>query len=400
MISVTEALDILAQAKVDLGTEVIPLTESLGRFLKSDILADRNIPPYHRVTMDGIAINYKSFESGQRIFKIADISPAGSATKTLVDSSQCIEVMTGTVLPNGTDTIIRYEDLLITDGKAEITIPSIKYKQNIHFEGQDISKGDVAIPKEHFINASAIGLAASVGKATVEVSRMPKVMIISTGDELVDIDQTPLPHQIRKSNMYRLTAALENLNIKVDQAHLADDQLMIKEKLKLYLSAFDIVMMSGGVSKGKFDYLPGVLEELGVNKLFHKIKQKPGKPFWFGQSKKDNCTVFALPGNPVSSFLCMEKYFKFWLHLNLTGSKPTKRFAKLSEDVTYKPALTLFQEVRLEVNDQAEVIAYPCRGNGSGDMSNLVKANAFIELPADQEVHKAGGVYEVILFNP
>lgn len=397
MITVEEAERIIDAQCQDFGIEEISLASSLGRILREPIYADRDFPPYDRVTMDGIAIVFDQFKSGQRIFPIEGVAAAGDTQKTLKSAENCLEVMTGAIMPAVVDTVIPYEQLTIADGVATINLEELTQKQNIHFKGLDRKKGDLIIDKGIRMSSSEVGVCSTVGKARIQVSRLPKTVVISSGDELVEIDENPLPHQIRKSNVYRLTTVLKSYNIDVKTAHLADDYKAILATLKGYLERYDLIILSGGVSMGKFDFLPQALEELKVEKLFHKIKQRPGKPFWFGKYK-DKTTVFAFPGNPVSSFMCMQQYFKPWLDesLQFRGKKMMK--AKLAEEVYFKPDLTYFLEVNLSFNDLGEIVAYPAKGNGSGDLANLVEAEAFIQLPRGRDTFEKGEVFPIILY--
>jgi molybdopterin molybdotransferase len=284
MISVQEALQTVLNTAQDFGVEEVLFIKSVGRILKEDIKADRDFPPFDRVSMDGIAIEYSSFRNGQRSFKIEGIQAAGSEQITLQNPENCIEVMTGAVLPNNCDTVIRYEDVELKKGIATIIINAINDGQNIHIKGKDGKAGNVLIKQNTIISAAEIGVLATVGKSTVKVAKQPKVMIVSTGDELVGVDETPLAHQIRRSNVFTLVSFLEKLHIPSETAHLTDDKPMLKEKIKTYLSTYDVLLFSGAVSKGKFDFLPEVFEELGVEKLFHKVAQRPGKPFFYGRT--------------------------------------------------------------------------------------------------------------------
>lgn len=397
MITVAEAITIIDGTTKDFGEETIPLSQGIGRVLKEDWYTDRDLPPYDRVTMDGIAIQFKSYEQGRRDFKIEGVAAAGMELMTMKENESCLEVMTGSILPANVDTVIRYEDLEIIDGVARITIETVFYQQNVHFKGEDRKQGELIVKRNTVLSSSEIGVGASIGKHEIVVAKNPKVMVISTGDELVDIKLTPLPHQIRRSNVYRLVTKLQDFNIEAKSDHLDDEINQIKKVMSVYLEEYDAIILSGGVSKGKFDFLPQVLSELGVEKLFHKIKQKPGKPFWFGQYK-EKCTVFALPGNPVSSFVCMQRYFNHWLQICLTGTSPVYPKAMLAEQVHFKSDLNYFLEVELNYDDQARLIATPKKGNGSGDLANLVEADAFIELPRGKDVFEKGAVYSVIKY--
>ncbi|MEM6380152.1 MAG: molybdopterin molybdotransferase MoeA, partial [Bacteroidota bacterium] len=318
MISVAQALQILEKHTVDFGTETILLQDSMHRVLKEALYTDRPLPPYDRVTMDGIAIKYDSYEAGQRAFPIAGVAAAGMPQKHLGDAMQCLEVMTGSIMPTGLDTVIQYEHIDVQNGVAHLLDKPVRAQQNIHYKGEDRQKGDLVANLNQKITAAEIGLAASVGKAKIKVAKLPKVMVISTGDELVEIDQKPLAHQIRRSNVHHIQTTLISYGIQADTCHLMDDKEEITVSLTSFVQDYDVIMLSGGVSKGKFDFLPEVLQAIGVQKLFHRMQQKPGKPFWFGQTDK-GCTVFGFPGNPISSFLCFHRYFKVWLDISLSG---------------------------------------------------------------------------------
>ena len=395
MITVEEANQIISERRGDFGVESISLEDGIGRILRESIQADRDMPPYDRVTMDGIAIRYEDFQLGCRSFQIKGVAAAGSEKMSLSDANACLEVMTGAIMPDGLDTVVQYEHIDIEDGFATIKEP-VNEQQNVHFKGLDRKQGDVVIRPGMAIGSPEIGVCATVGKAYVEVSRLPKTIIISSGDELVNIDQTPLPHQIRRSNVYRLKTVLKHYHIKADMAHLLDDYEAIVEKLRSYLSAYELIILSGGVSKGKFDFLPKALQELGVEKHFHRIAQRPGKPFWFGS--KGKATVFAFPGNPVSSFMCMQQYFKPWLDQSLQLKSEVQTKAVLGADVNFKPDLTYFLEVKLDYAENGQLIANPVKGNGSGDLANLVDADAFIVLPRGRELFQKGEVHPIIFY--
>ncbi|MFK7906704.1 MAG: molybdopterin molybdotransferase MoeA [Chitinophagales bacterium] len=383
MIPIQQATQIVLNHTRNFGTEKVSFTESLGRVLQEDLCADREFPPFTRVTMDGIAIQYEAFAAEERTFLIEGLQAAGMAQKTLQEAGNCLEVMTGAILPKNVDTVIRYEDLEIADGKATIVIDSIRERQNAHRQGNDRKTGDLIVPKGRVISSAEIGVAATVGKTHLEVNRLPKVVIISTGDELVEVGEMPLPHQIRKSNVYSLQMALLQWGIVAETRHLPDDKELIRHELSQYLEAFEVIILSGGVSKGKLDFVPEVLEELKVEKLFHKVAQRPGKPFWFGKTADDGVHIFALPGNPVSSFMCAHRYVQPWLRKSFGLASFKEEFAVLKKDFHFRPALTYFLQVKLEYGKDGRLWAVPIEGKGSGDLANLVDADGFLELPSD-----------------
>lgn len=406
---VSTATEVVLQHTISLSTTSLPLNKIRGHILREDVVADRDFPPFTRVAMDGISIDYQAFTTGQRNFPIENVQAAGSPQMSLEDSKNCLEVMTGAVLPQNTNTIIRYEDLTIKNNRATIHIDTIRQGQNAHQQGSDRKAGEVVIPKGTLLTAAEIATAASVGKTHLKVARFPHAAIISTGDELVEIDQTPLSHQIRKSNVYAIQAALQSWGIKGDTYHLVDDPDHIRAELKMLLEKYDFIILSGGVSKGKFDYIPQVLTELGVKKLFHRVQQKPGKPFWFGtwtwstglqpvDTKNEKKIVFALPGNPVSTFMCTQRYVQPWLRASL-GLEPLDfPYAVLEEDFNFKPTLTYFLQVKTRYGTDGRLYARPIVGRGSGDLANLNEVDGFLELPNKQVEFKAGTAFRFFRF--
>ena len=394
MISVAQALQTVLNSSHNYGVEEIPFLKSMGRILKEEIVADRDFPPFNRVSMDGISIDYQQFKNGRRVFKIEGIQAAGSKQIRLKNTKNCIEVMTGAILPNHTNTVIRYEDVTLEDGIATVNIDLIKEGQNSHNKGKDRKVNDLLITQNTKISAAEMGVLATVGKSVVKVAKQPKVMIVSTGDELVGVDQIPLEYQIRRSNVFTLVSLLERLNITSETSHISDDKLIIKSKIESYLHEYDVVLFSGAVSKGKYDFLPEIFEELKVYKKFHKVMQRPGKPFYFG--KTDTCTVFGFPGNPISTFVNCLAYFYPWYHRSV-GLEIIQETAILGEDVSFVPNLDYFLQVALE-NKSGNLVAIPVAANGSGDLASLANTDAFIQLPKDTTEFKKGIVYPILKY--
>ena len=226
----------------------------------------------------------------------------------------------------------------------------------------------------------------------MQVNARPKTAIVSTGDELVDIGATPLPHQIRRSNVYAVQALLADyIHPESRIFHFPDDRASIASGLEAIFSEFELVVLSGAVSAGKFDFLPEVLAALGVEKLFHKVNQRPGKPFWFGRLP-GKAVVFALPGNPVSTFLCARRFLLPFLQRSAGETPRTPETAALAAPVHFKPALTFFLPVRV-LPERGLMQAYPLAGQGSGDLANLNDADGFLELPSDRDVFNAGEAF-------
>ncbi|NNL09850.1 MAG: molybdopterin molybdotransferase MoeA [Croceitalea sp.] len=380
MISFDEAYKIVLDSHMDFGTETVDLKAANGRVLAEHVKADRNFPPFDRATKDGIAIKHGALTSGERKFKILDIAPAGTPQKKLGSTNACIEIMTGAIVPIGADTIIMYEHLTIEDEFAIVNKPVTK-GQNIHKEGSDVPQGAEVLAKGSKITSAAIGVLASVGKAKVLVKKLPKICVVSTGDELVNVEEVPKAHQIRKSNSYSLKAALQEVGISAEEFHIIDDKNAIRKAFQKLLNTYDVMLLSGGVSMGKFDYLPELLEEAGVTPYFHRVNQRPGKPFWFGQNKTSKTTVFAFPGNPASTFASYHIYFLGWLNQSL--HLPSNRInVLLSSAFENEIPLTRFLRAKVEMVEGV-LSASLILGNGSGDLTSLAQANGFVQLNAN-----------------
>lgn len=394
MVSVEEAESIILGNLFTPKIIDIEIELAEGRVLAEDVAADRDFPPFNRVAMDGIAISFQSFMFGQRSFTLEGIQAAGMPQQKLQQENNAIEVMTGAMLPEGTDTVIRYEDLDIENGIAKIMIDTVEPNQNIHPQAQDGKLGEKLLSAGFKISPAEIALLASVGKSQVQVFQLPKTAIISTGDELVDVNDQPHPWQIRRSNAYALQAAFKQMNHRADQFHISDNEESLTRELKKIFESYELIILSGGVSKGKYDFVPKTLEQLNVKKLFHQISQKPGKPLWFGRSESH--TVFALPGNPVSTYMCFYRFIKPWLERSV-GLVAEKNVAILAHDFQFKPTLTYFLQVKT-INEHGKLMAYPNAGGGSGDFANLKDVNGFLELPAHQVEFKAGEIFPFYSF--
>ncbi|HEY9177241.1 MAG TPA: molybdopterin molybdotransferase MoeA [Flavipsychrobacter sp.] len=394
MITVDGADYIIQKEMREFGEELVPLEHATGRVLAEDIIADRDIPPYDRVTMDGIAIRHSDFEKGTRKFNTKGIQSAGDKALAIEAAAECVEVMTGAALPVGADTIVRYEDVDIFEGTATLKTENVRYGQNIHYTGTDKLKNTLLATTGRLIDPALINIAASVGKAQLQVKRLPRVCILSSGNELVPVEQTPNEYEVRRSNNYAIASILLQHRIQASMYHIPDDKQTIRTALSNCLKESDVLILTGGVSMGKFDYLPEVFDELDITQLFHKVRQRPGKPFWFG-SDADQKLVFAFPGNPVSAFMCMHRYFVPWLNATLGLKPPQPVYAVLTKDYTFRPELTYFLQVKLEYRSDGRLLATPQEGNGSGDFVNLLAADAFMELPEMTTNYKKGDAYRI-----
>lgn len=397
LISSKEAYRIVLESvsSISIPSEKVKLEDSLGCVLQESVFADRDFPPFDRVTMDGIAVSSVAFQSGFKELEIQGMQPAGSQPATLLKHSSCIEVMTGAVKPIGTDAVVRYEDIQITNGKAEVLVP-VKKGQNIHFKGYDRKRGAELLRPGKRISAAEIAVLATVGKTEILVAKYPKVAIISTGDELVSIDQVPKPHQIRTSNSYMIQAALKEVGLIAELHHLPDNSAIAIAKVSALINSYEVLIFSGGVSMGKKDFIPMALSANQVDQKFHGVLQRPGKPFWFGSHQ--NTVVFALPGNPVSSFMCTHKYLIPWIRKKIGLPASSDDFAILGSDFTFVPELDYYLQVRLTMHKSGKKIALPIEGKGSGDFVNLIEADAFMALPAEKSTFKKGETFPIFQY--
>jgi len=379
MITVAQADKIIEQNTKEFPVVKIPLQEAYGLILQEDLCADRNFPPFNRATMDGIAIDHSSWISGNRTFTVEGMQKSGIPSLTLKDQNACIETMTGAVLPKGCDCVIPVEKIKFNNGRAELQDDlNCERMMNVHSDGSDHKQGAILVNKGTRLLPAQIAIAAAIGKAQLLVSRVPQVAVIGTGDELIEIDQTPESFQIRQSNSYAVQCALELNGFKnVSRFHLNDDKDELRSRLKEILKSYDVLILSGGISKGKFDFVPEILTELECKVLFHKVKQRPGKPFWFGVSSEDK-PVFALPGNPVSTQVGTYRYVIPYLN-RACGVKKTQEMAVLDQDLTIDTPLTNFLPVQIK-SEEKGLSAVPVIPNGSGDFVSLAQTDGFIEL--------------------
>jgi molybdopterin molybdotransferase len=371
-----------------------PVTGVHDCVLAESIIADRPLPPMDRVTMDGIAILFAAYANGQRRFRISGCQRAGEAPLTLKDGvHECLEVMTGAILPTGCEVVLRYEDLDIRDSVATIRdgTPVERYNY-VHRKGSDSAAGDVLIKAGTRFGPAEWAVAASVGQEKIKIIGKPRVALVTTGDEILPVDATPRDYEIRGSNLYALAAAMGQRGFPAStNVHLRDDMTAMHEKLSELLDCHDVIITTGGVSKGKYDHLREVLTDLKVKKVFHEVSQRPGKPFWFGVGERGQL-VFGLPGNPVSVLV------GFYAHvlpalIKMSGGTYQRRLARLAAPVTFKPELTLFQPVTISMGDDGVMSALPKSHNTSGDYVRLSGTDGVIELPAHRQTFAEGELF-------
>jgi molybdopterin molybdotransferase len=392
LVSVARVDAVLAGLTLPRAVEAVSLEAAVGRVLMQAIVADRDLPPFDRVMMDGYAIRHADLQSGQR-FTVRGEALAGAARKTLSDAPlTAMAVMTGAPLPHGADTVVRIEATQRVGGDLVITKPdSIAHGDFVHRRGSDKKSGSLLVEVGQTLRSVEIGIAASAGYADLRVSVRPRLVAIGTGDEMVPVEVVPEAHQIRRSNAAAVMAALGPLPAQVSPpVHLNDCVETETHRLEQAVSCHDVVIISGAVSKGRLDWIPHALDRIGQC-LFHGVAQRPGKPMGVWQTESGT-VIFALPGNPVSTLVGAHRHLRPWLCKAMGLPCPVQR-AVLSTDLSNPSPLTLFCPVRRKADGTAEPVAI----NNSGDYAALSCSDGFIELPDGQNHWTAG---ESVAFYP
>ncbi len=307
-----------------------------------------------------------------------------------------IEVMTGAILPLQSDNVVPVEQYEVVDGFVELkTGVNTAAFHNVHRRGCDGRQGALLLEAGTLLRAPEIAVAASAGMARVRVSNQPAVMVVSTGDELVEPGDPIADYQVRRSNAYAVAATLRQRGfVRIGDDHVPDDEQRLRARLALHLTTHEVLVLSGGVSMGKFDLVPKVLGQLGVQQVFHHIAQRPGKPMWFGVGPQGQ-SVFGLPGNPVSTLVCLIRYvIPAMAEAMGTRRAPPERLA-LATPVTFQHALTYFLPVNIEHDDWGRPWANPRPPNGSGDFLSLAGTDGFVELPPGPNTFPKGFVTSV-----
>lgn len=376
MISVAEAKNIVLAACNELSSINQSIEEAVGYTLSENICSEINIPGFRQSSMDGYAIRLTDL---QKTLPIQDELPAGSSKQISLNDEACIKVFTGGPVPEGADIVIQKEWVLVEDNAIQINAGLVELGANIRMPGSDIKKGGLAFKKGTTISAMHLGYLASMGIREVPVIRKPRVGIIITGNELVTPGHDLLPGQVYESNSFALKACLQKQQISSIQIYYVKDHLeATQQTISKALAENDLLLITGGVSVGDYDFVAGACIQQGVQKLFHGVKQKPGKPLFFG--KKRDLLVFGLPGNPSSVLSCYKQFVYPALNA-LTGAKqPEIKYAKLEMPFEKKPPLTLFLKGYYQSN---AVQILPAQA--SYQLSAFVTANCWIEL--DEEIN-------------
>jgi molybdopterin molybdotransferase len=396
MLTVSEATAIVLANVTSLTPARAALVpETLGLLLAEDITSDLDMPPFDKAMMDGFALRCADLSEGNAEFAIIEEIPAGKTPTRVVGQGQAARIMTGAPIPQGADAVVMIERCaLLSEARVRVNDTSLQPGRNILTRGKEMRVGETVLWAGTRLRPQEFGLLASVGRPEVLVVPRPSVAILSTGDEIVEPSVKPGPSQIRNSNGMMLLAQTVRAGATPRFLGIAPDEPM---KLKSMIAAgleSDVLLLSGGVSAGKLDLVPGILQELGVEALFHKVTMKPGKPILFGiQGAK---LVFGLPGNPVSSMVCFELFVRPALR-TLMGQEPGPSWvqATLMQDRTYRTDRPTYHPAILKLSPtgwMVDMVAW----FGSPDLRGVAPANAFALLPAGEREYSAGELLDVL----
>jgi molybdopterin molybdotransferase len=393
MISTADADRLIGRHVNCLPIESLPLVQCAGAVLREHVYGERDQPPFDRVAMDGVAVDSAAVRSGARRLRVQAMQAAGDAPLTLANGQHCIEIMTGAMLPTGCDAVVPVEQLSLADGFALLG-EGVRPEPwaNVHRRGSDSPQGALLLRAGRRLSAPEIAVAAGAGMPRIRVSAQPTIIVVSTGNELVEPGEPIEAHQVRRSNAYGIVTALRQRGfLRIADDHLADELALLRQRLRVHLDTHDVMILSGGVSMGRLDLVPQALEELGVKEVFHKIAQRPGKPMWFGIAPS-GAAVFALPGNPVSTLVCLARYVVPALYAAMGQTSPPAERIALAAPVEAKVPLAFFMPVQLSMDEWGRPWAHPCPTNGSGDFTSLTGTDGFVELPPGPNTYPKGFV--------
>jgi len=383
-------------------SEPVQLLLAAGRVLAEPVLADRDFPPFARATRDGYAVRAADVaHPPARLKLVGEIRAGGKPQELQIQAGECVEIMTGAPVPASADAVVMVEYTAGSGNTVEVQ-RSIAAGENIVPAGAEARRGEVLLCPGTRLTPAAIAVAGSCGRHELSVYKRPNIAILSTGDELVDIAAQPAPNQIRNSNSYSLAAQVERAGGVPVILPIAPDELQpLRHRVQQGLAS-DLLLLSGGVSMGKYDLVEQVLADLGAEFFFTGAQIQPGRPVVFGQAPAREGAqptyFFGLPGNPVSTMVCFELFARAMLEA-LSGTVVTQMVfpqARLRSDVNVKTGLTRFLPALLGgAYQQAEVELL--KWQGSGDMAATARANCYLVVPPDRETLPAGDMVSVLL---
>jgi molybdopterin molybdotransferase len=387
------AQEVIGSRVTPLPAESRPLEECIGQVLRQDVYAERDNPPFDRVCMDGVAIDSAALARGLRRFTIEATQAAGSPVVTLSHGENAIEVTTGAMLPKGTDCIVPMEEYELAGGIVSLKADVVGSPyRNVQRRGADSHPGVPMLREGTVLGAPEIAVLASAGLAVAQVARQPGFMVVSTGNELIEPGRPIEEHQVRRSNAYAIVAALRRRGFtNVNNDHILDDERMLHDRLERHLEERDVLILSGGVSQGKFDLVPQALKRLGVEEVFYQVAQRPGMPLWFGIGPMGQA-VFGLPGNPVATLVCLIRYVVPAMLAAMGDRRTPAEPIALASPVTFHRNVTYFLPVRVQYDSLGHAAAAPRPPNGPGDFLALTAADGFVELPPQPQGFPEGFV--------
>lgn len=385
----------LAGASLKAATETLPLGGALGRVLAEEVVADRDTPPFHRATRDGFAVRSSDLNHFPALLECVGEVRAGEHFAGTINPGKCVEIMTGAPLPGGADAVVMIEHVRRDGTRVEISRP-VQAWENIVRQRSEAAAASVVLPSGRRLGAGEIGLLAAVGKEQVGVFAKPRVAILPTGDEVVPAGQAPEWFQVRNSNAATLAAQVELAGGVPLVVGIAPDEEQALRRMILQGLEADLLLLSGGVSMGKYDLVEQVLTELGAEFYFQGVAIRPGKPLVFGRVREK--FFFGLPGNPVSTYVTFELFARPALNL-LGGARfecPTFLRARLGKPLRQKTGLTAFMPARVEIQNSDPVVNL-VGWQGSGDLVGIAAANCFMVVRPHQTELAAGDWVDVLM---
>jgi molybdopterin molybdotransferase len=400
MIELPLAMVILEDAVAPFPMERLPLGECLGLTLTEAIISGIDSPPFDKALMDGYAVHAADVAMGSARLMVIERITAGQVPQREVTAGTAIQIMTGAPLPVGADAVVKIEETTLTGDVVEIRSAALVSEQNLIRRGAALRVGETVLEPGTKLTPAQIGVLAELGCARVPVRRAPRIAVLATGDELVPVDQTPGPGQIRNTNEPMLAAQIAACGATVVPLGIARDvREDLAAKIQLGLE-YDILVLSGGVSAGKLDLVPSELAAAGVQEVFHKVNMKPGKPVYFGKRGKPGqaggCAVFGLPGNPVSSMVCFELFVRTAIRrlMGVTHCWPKEQQAVLTEAFRHRSDRPTYHPAELRWDERLEVRILPWQG--SSDLRSTVAANGMAILPVGERMFRPGETIEVV----
>lgn len=400
MLSVDEALRLVLERATPLPTVEVEADVALDHVLAEAIDSDVDSPPHDKSIVDGYAVQASDLANGSAELTVIEEVVAGAVPQQMLHPGQATRIMTGAPIPTGADCVVMVERTeVLSSGRVRIQTAPIKPGQNILRRACAMRRGDTVLAPGTILRPIELGLLAEVGRSRVRVISPPSVAVLSTGNELVPPSQTPAAGQIRNSNGPMLAASIRKAGaVAIELGIARDEHEELGRAIERGLTA-DILVLSGGVSAGILDLVPGILAELGVEQVFHKVNLKPGKPLWFGvraaaPPRQQPTLVFGLPGNPVSSLVCFELFVRPAI-AQLSGCTPQTRLvtAELTAGFTHRGERPTYQPASLDEDTQRVT---PLAWRGSADLRTLASANSLICFPSGDHTYAEGEAMPVM----